>query len=542
MSPRRAIFSPVVASVLVALAALAAAPAAGAHGNDRHESAEAGQRIDQLGRLDFPTSTRNAAAQTAFVRGMLLLHLFEYPAAKEAFLEAQRLDPDFAMAYWGEAMTYTHPLWNQQDLAAARAALARLAPDAAGRAAKAPTAREKAWLAAAEQLYGEGDKPARDARFAEAMAAMDRQFPEDDEAKLFHALGLLGKAQGERDVPDFLAAARIAQSVFLRNPDHPGAAHYWIHGMDDPEHAAGALEAARNLSQIAPAAPHAQHMTSHIFMALGMWDDVVAANERAEKVTEAQLAERGQPAFRCGHYSEWLQYGYFQQGRPDDALRVLADCERQGPEIVAWFRAHPGTRVLSAASPDGLQSRIAGSLRTMRAVAAVESAAYARDYIHRAADVGADPTEAGWTWFSRGLAQATQGDIAAADTSLEELRKARAAEAAAPRGPETWQSAAAYLQVMQATLEGAIANARGDMDTALVALASAARTYDAMQFDFGPPVTFKPPHELAGDLLAAAGRHEEAAREYALALQWAPRRALSETGLAHARAAMASAQ
>ena len=375
MSPRRAIFSPVVASVLVALAALAAAPAAGAHGNDRHESAEAGQRIDQLGRLDFPTSTRNAAAQTAFVRGMLLLHLFEYPAAKEAFLEAQRLDPDFAMAYWGEAMTYTHPLWNQQDLAAARAALARLAPDAAGRAAKAPTAREKAWLAAAEQLYGEGDKPARDARFAEAMAAMDRQFPEDDEAKLFHALGLLGKAQGERDVPDFLAAARIAQSVFLRNPDHPGAAHYWIHGMDDPEHAAGALEAARNLSQIAPAAPHAQHMTSHIFMALGMWDDVVAANERAEKVTEAQLAERGQPAFRCGHYSEWLQYGYFQQGRPDDALRVLADCERQGPEIVAWFRAHPGTRVLSAASPDGLQSRIAGSLRTMRAVAAVESAA-----------------------------------------------------------------------------------------------------------------------------------------------------------------------
>ena len=95
---------------------------------------------------------------------------------------------------------------------------------------------------------------------------------------------------------------------------------------------------------------------------------------------------------------------------------------------------------------------------------------------------------------------------------------------------------------MQAMLEGAIANARGDMDTALVALASAARTYDAMPFDFGPPVTFKPPHELAGDLLAAAGRHEEAAREYALALKWAPRRALSETGLAHARAAMASAQ
>ena len=520
-------------------AAVAATPPAAAHGNERHAPAEPGERIAELGRLDFPTSTKNAAAQTAFVRGMLLLHLFEYPSAKDAFQEAQRLDPGFAMAYWGEAMTYTHPVWNQQDVAAARAALARLAPDAAARAAKAPTEREKAWLGTAEVLYGEGDKRSRDARFAEAMGALADRFPGDDEAKLFHSLALLGIAQGERDLPNFLEAARIAQSVFLRNPDHPGAAHYWIHGMDDPEHASGALEAARSLSGIAPAAPHAQHMTSHIFMALGMWDDVVRANERAEAVSAALQAARGQPAYRCGHYSEWLQYGYFQKGQSDRALQVLADCERQGPEIVAWMRAHPGARVGAATSPDALQGRIAGSLASMRAVAAVESAGYARDYARRAPEPTGDELADGWAWFARGLAQATQGDAEAAQASLAALRAARAAEAQAAKGPGSYASTGRYLEIMEGLLDGAIANARGDVEGALAKVGEAARSYDAMPFDFGPPATIKPPHELAGDILAAAGRHAEAAREYSTALKWAPRRALSVGGLADAEAAAA---
>ena len=535
---------PAAAATLLALAlgaAIVAPPPAAAHGNERHDRAEPGERIAQLGRLDFPTSTRNAAAQTAFVRGMLLLHLFEYPSAKEAFQEAQRLDPGFAMAYWGEAMTYTHPVWNQQDVAAARAALARLGPDAEARAAKAPTEREKAWLATVELLYGDGDKRSRDARFAEAMGQLSQRFPDDDEAKLFHALGLLGIAQGERDLPNFLEAARIAQSVFLRNPDHPGAAHYWIHGMDDPEHAAGALEAARSLSGIAPAAPHAQHMTSHIFMALGMWDDVVRANERAEAVSAALQADRGQPAYRCGHYSEWLQYGYFQQDKPDRALQVLADCERQGPEIVAWMRAHPGARVGAATSVDALQGRIAGSLASMRAVAAVESAGYARDYARRAPAPTGDDLADGWAWFARGLAQATQGDADGAQASLAALRAARAAAAQATKGPESYASTGRYLDIMEGLLDGAIANARGDVDAALAKVHAAARIYDAMPFDFVPPATIKPPHELAGDILSAAGRHAEAAHEYATALKWAPRRALSVGGLADAEAAATQA-
>jgi tetratricopeptide (TPR) repeat protein len=521
------------APMLLAAALCVLPPAALAHGPQAHGPAEAGERIESLGRLDFPTSTQDPAAQSAFVRGMLLLHLFEYPSAKEAFLEAQERDPGFALAYWGEAMTYTHPIWNQQDVAAGRAALAKLAPDAAARAARAPSEREKAWLATAEILYGEGDKRERDAQFLDAMTALAARFPEDDEAKLFQSLALLGLSQGERDLPNFLEAARIAQSAYLRNPEHPGAAHYWIHGMDDPEHAAGALEAARSLSKIAPAAPHAQHMTSHIFMALGMWDDVVRANEQAEQVVASQLAARGQPMYRCGHYSEWLQYGYFQQGRPDRALAVLADCERQGPQIIEWMRGHPGTRVLSSASLPALRARIASSLVTMRAMAAVESASYAREYAGREPAPGGQPRDLGWAHFARGLAQATQGDVAGATGSLKAMQAVLAEPA--PAGADAWAAGERYLQAMQQMLEGAIAHARGDTEGGLARVRAAAATLDAMPFDFGPPATLKPVHELAGDLLLAAGRSGEAAQEYALALKWAPRRALSETGLAHAR-------
>ena len=137
-----------------------------------------------------------------------------------------------------------------------------------------------------------------------------KAYPNDAEAQLFYSLALLGTCEGVRDVATYLKAAEIAKAVFVRNPQHPGAAHYWIHGMDDPQHAAGALEAARALSQIAPDAGHAQHMCSHIFMALGMWDDVVRANLAAMSVVNRQKAAAGKPPRRCGHYNYWLEYGY----------------------------------------------------------------------------------------------------------------------------------------------------------------------------------------------------------------------------------------
>lgn len=523
-------------ALLVAVTALALPPSVSAHNGPHDEQTPSYQSIDQLGRLSFPTSTRNPAAQTAFVRGMLLMHLFEYPAAKEAFLEAQKLDPDFVMAYWGEAMCATHPAWNQQDMEAGRSALAKIGPTPEARAAKAPSLREKGWLELAEILYGEGSKRERDARFADAAGRLAARFPQDDEAKLFHALALLGKNQSERDLKDFLEAARISQSVYLVNPEHPGAAHYWIHGMDDPAHAEGALEAARALSKIAPAAGHAQHMTSHIFIALGMWDDLVTANENAQRVVAAELARQGQPDYRCGHYPEWLEYGYFQQGRERDALQVLADCESQGPAAVAWFREHPAPRYGAATTPEKLQGRIESSLVWMRGMAVMDSHEYMADYAKRA-DEGADPAgDKGAARFAKGFAQARTGDVAGAESNLARLR----AEIAALGDSEEKRTSRNYLKVMALMLEAALGEAGGKTDLALAKAREAAAIYDAIPFDYGPPSSMKPPHELAGEILLAAGRPKEAVGEFDIALEWAPRRAASLLGRARALAASGS--
>ncbi|CAM5310163.1 hypothetical protein [Rhodanobacter lindaniclasticus] len=224
------------------------------------------QTIAGLGSISFPTSTHSPAAQTAFLRGTLLLHLFEYPDAAKAFRQAQQLDPGFAMAYWGEAMTYNHGIWNQLDADAGRATLERLGPDSAARAAKAPTPREKAYLAAVEILYtGDGSKPERDARYDQAMERLARAYPRDNNAQLFHALALMGRSEGVRDVPAYLRAGAIAERIFRLNPRNPGAAHYWIHAMDDPAHAAGALEPAHALSANFPGRrPRPAHDLAHL--------------------------------------------------------------------------------------------------------------------------------------------------------------------------------------------------------------------------------------------------------------------------------------
>jgi hypothetical protein len=171
------------------------------------------QTIQGLGTVSFPTSTTIPAAQQAFARGVLLLHLFEYPAAAAAFRDAERLDTALALAYWGEAMTHTHPVWNEQDQGAARAVLAR--------APEARTERERAYLDAARVLYGDGPKARRDSLYASAMERLVRNNPADDEARLFYALALLGLSQGVRHVPTYLRAAAIAESVFARHPETP---------------------------------------------------------------------------------------------------------------------------------------------------------------------------------------------------------------------------------------------------------------------------------------------------------------------------------
>jgi tetratricopeptide (TPR) repeat protein len=489
--------------------------------------------IEGLGSILFPTSTTSAAAQDAFLRGALLLHLFEYPDAARAFRQAQQLDPDFAMAYWGEAMTYNHGLWNQLDADAGRAVLGRLGPTPAARAAKAPTPREKAYLAAVEILYsGNATKPVRDAQYDEAMERQAKAWPRDNNARLFHALALMGRSEGVRDVPAYLRAGIIAEQVFRLNPQNPGAAHYWIHALDDPAHAAGALEPARVLSKISPDAGHAQHMTSHIFMALGMWDDVAKANEVAVHVVNIPAQADGRPLTECSHYSQWLEYAYYQQGRFRDARQALQACQQSIEPSMAWANEHARQLAERRSTPALFGRMLNEALMQMRAIAVVES----RDGDGFAAHVVVDTTgmdsDAGWNDFIDGYAAIERNDLPAARKSLAAL----AALHTASKASSDTQTAG-YLAILEDDLGGLLTIRQGKPDAGIETIRRAARNYEALAFDFGPPVPIKPPHELLGEQLLKQGKPADARAAFETALKSAPRRTQSLLGRARAESA-----
>jgi tetratricopeptide (TPR) repeat protein len=481
--------------------------------------------VTGLGTLTFPVSSRVPAARSAFVRGALLLHLFEYPAATQAFREAERLDPNLAMAYWGEAMTYTHPVWNEQDVDAGRRALEQLAPTPAERAATAATARERGYLGAVELLYGEGTKAHRDTLYAAAMQGLARAYPADDEARLFFALSLLGLSEGVRNVPTYLQAAAIAESVLARNPHHPGAAHYLIHAVDDPDHAARGLGAAQALAQIAPVADHAQHMTSHIFMALGLWEDVVRANETATRLVDDRQRRGKREPISCRHYNVWLDYGYLQLGRIADATRLLERCRAQ-----------------AARAPRGpeTQDPDAYSLITMWSHYVFATGSRADSVALWSIDPGPGLGPRLVYAFTRGFGAARRGDGVAARAALDEFRQAQgeterwvaASGDASPEHPELQRARA-----LRAELEGLIAFVAGDTAQALVRLGEATAIEDSMVYAFGPPFVNEPSHELLGTELLRLKRFAAAQTQFGLALKRAPRRTAALLGLARASAA-----
>jgi len=299
-----------------------------------------------VGTIVFPNSGARAA-QPFFLRGVALLHTFSYDAARAAFQQAERMDPNFALAYWGEALSDRWPQGGFEDTLAVRAVLKRLAPTAAARAAKARTVRERAYLAAVETLFGTnplaGDPQisgtagfhsridsVRIARYAESMRVLHEAYSADDEAAVFYAHALMNRRNFEgRDQDQFfrtsVAMAAALEGVFARNPKHPGAAHFLIHAYDNSRLAPLGVRAARAFAAIAPGQEHAQHMPSHIFKWFGLWDEVVSSNERAWAQTRADAGtDANAPLKYEWHDANFLQYGYLQQGRWREA-KTLAD-------------------------------------------------------------------------------------------------------------------------------------------------------------------------------------------------------------------------
>src|SRR5688572_30165962 len=368
----------------------------------------------ELGTIAFPTSGA-PAAQAAFLEGVKSLHSFQFDEAAVAFQRAQKIDPTFVMAYWGEAMSHNHPLWAQQDTKAAQEILQRIAPTLKERQDKAKLPKEKAFIGAIDVLYNSpGEKLARDNAYSEALAAMYALWPDDHEVATWYSLSLLGTVRPtDRGFRRQALAASIVEKVYKENPKHPGAAHFIIHSFDDPDHAPLALPAARAYAGIAPSAAHAIHMPSHIFVQLGLWPDVRTSNIAAYKAAtelnaRLKLAE-GREDF---HTLGWLAYANLMMGQFDEAKQNVESAKQAADR-------NAGNR--------GIRDGYLG----MRARYILESAKWEKIALESTAPpAAADPAHAGMpgmamptyggsnTWiFIAGVSAAKLGDLTTADAA-----------------------------------------------------------------------------------------------------------------------------
>jgi tetratricopeptide (TPR) repeat protein len=469
----------------------------------------------ELGSIDFPTSAK-PAAQAPFLTGTKALYNFEFDIAGDAFREAQKADPAFALAYWGEAMSYNHPLWAEQDQATARKVLERLAPTAAARAMKAPAGKERDLIEAVDVLFGAGDKLTRDVAYAASMQRMHAKYPKDDEIACFYALALLGTGRaGDKTTRNSMQAAAIVQDLFQRHPQHPGAAHYIIHSFDDPDHAILGLPAARAYATIAPSAAHALHMPTHIFVQLGMWDDVIASNIVAYKaavdLAEKKNLPRGREDF---HTLSWLQYAYLQQGKFDDAQRCVDMAK-------------------AVADKDMMNPRIRDGYASMKARQVIESARWEKLPLPTGAvkDGGAPGYDGSAAYvFAIGFSAAHLNDAETAKRALDILTTM---QKQAESGSNAYRGKP--IAVMAKEVASGIAHSQNDTADAERLLKEAAAIEATLDAPSGPPEPIKPSFELYGEFLLAQGRAKEAAAQFEQALLRMPNRRISVQGLEHTK-------
>ncbi|HYT65393.1 MAG TPA: tetratricopeptide repeat protein [Vicinamibacterales bacterium] len=487
-------------------------------------------RAQKIGTVTFPNSGA-AAAQKSFLQGIALLHSYEYSDARDAFREARRIDPGFALAAWAEGMTFSHFDWGSEDLPGAQAALARLAPTPEQRLAKAGTPRERAFGTAIEMfLAGDGSPIDRARTFAAAMEAYAVADPSDVEAAAFAARGalyVLRYAPAAEQAQSAERAIALAERVVAMRPEHPGGIHYLIHATDSPRFAAKGLPAARLYDKIAPDAEHALHMPSHIFLQLGMWEDVAASNERSWAASRTWLKRGNRSVAELSWHSlAWLQYAYLQQGRygeakglidtahglldavPASTLGNAIDVRYTIDALTFQYAAETGRWDRSLFSADNLPALIrdAAAKPSIREQGMANGAAY-----HAA------------------LASALSG----VDPAV--IRDAAVAMRGVVTGLKSQDTRRTLLNALATQIEALAATASKDDARAIAILARLeSETRDSGLLPLGVPIAV-PTSELLGGLLLKTGRFEEAAAVYQRALTMRANRSAALLGLARAR-------
>lgn len=464
-----------------------------------------------LGEVDFPTSGA-PEAQIEFIQGMLYMHSFEYAPAAVAFRKAQAIDPDFAMAYWGEAMTNHHSLWKVQHQGAAQDVLNKIGKTSKERADKAPTQRERDFIHAAEILFGMAeetqglDKLERDVHYRNAMKRVHSSYPDDLEARALYGLSILGVGSANREYATYMHAAAVITPVWDANHSHPGAAHYLIHSYDDPVHAILGLPMARAYEKIAVDAAHAQHMTSHIYVALGLWDDMIGANVTALSVESAKTVGEGSRSREAWHHRYWLHYGRLQQGRLDEAREMMTMARNRIsdnplPREPAYYGAMYARYLIDTESWDEANTWLAPDSVTV-------------------------PTP--HYYFAQAYAAAKLGQL---DTARDLLTKIRMGGEEA--NPEIILSQK-EVDILKLEIQSVIAMEEGEDEKAITMAREAAEMQASLPFRYGPPRISKPTAELLGDISYELGDDAGAIRAYQDQLSRSKLRTNSLLGLARA--------
>ena len=466
-----------------------------------------GQPPERLGEVSFAT-TCQSAVQPGFTRAVALLHSFWFSEGEKAFRAVLAQDPDCAVANWGIAAILIGNTFaggaTPEDARKAVEAIER------GRATGARTERERMYIdAVAEywQDYAGRSHGARMQALANAFEQVARRFPQDDEAQIFHAIYLTA-TQSPTD-PGFAAtlkAAAILEAQFARHPEHPGVAHYLIHSYDYPPIAAKGLTAARRYSEIAPSAPHALHMPSHIFTRVGAWQDSVSTNRRS-----ANSAKANRSPGDWLHALDYMTYAYLQLGRDGDAAASIEE-------------ARTVIDVNPAVMPIGY------ALAAMPARYAVERGMWQEAAMLEPRRSRFAFTDA-ITWFAKSLGAARSGDLAMAERGASELGQTAAALKAAKN--DYWASEVAVQH--QAALAW-IAYARGQRDAGLALMRAAAAMEDGSEKSAVSPGRLVPARELLGDMLLQSGLPAEALAEYERSQLRDPNRLRSLHGAALAAA------
>jgi tetratricopeptide (TPR) repeat protein len=474
--------------LLIAVAIIGASHAVAQQTHDHPAS-------EKLGQVSFPLSC-NPAVQEEFNRAVALLHSFAYSAAEKAFESVAERDPQCAMAHWGVAMTYYHQLWEppipgdgvqkgQQEIQQAQ----RIG---------AGTGRERGFIQAASLVFQDGGTVSYAARASKYEAAMAELAAQDKgvEVQVFYALALLANAPPtDKNHVRQKKAADILEPLYVAYPDHPGIPHYLIHAYDNAELAPRGLTAARAYSKIAPSAPHALHMPSHIFTRLGLWDDSIASNLAASEAARS-AGDIGEQL----HAMDYLVYAYLQAGRDADAAGVVAQLKSMPNLNTGNFK----TGYAATAMP----------VRYL-----VERHQWAEAAEIAPPPASTPPQVAAIPVWARGLGLARSGHAADTAGVIQDLQRLQ--DKLRESGNDYW---ATQVGIMKREVMAWSSQAQGKQQDALALLRGAAEEEDSIEKLPVTPGPIIPAREQLGDLLLEQGHPELAAKEFQTALIAAPGR------------------